>query len=277
MPRLTVDGRRRTRSTAGDVPRRAPPARHRHPDRCATIPGWRPRARAASASCPSTARRGRSPRARRRSRDGMVVDTHTPSSRRCGAPCSRCSPRRIPPARRSAIPTSRSTRCCATRASDAQRGTCRTRRSSTTRTRRSASTCRAASPAGGACASATRCRASSSGSIERSEAPRRGSCPDSGTTLADSSCVSCGACVDTCPSGALEDRSVVEPGTADAVDPHDVPVLRRRLRAAGRDARRVASCRSRPRSTRRSTAVTCASRVATASASSTPPIGSPRR
>ena len=29
--------------------------------------------------------------------------------------------------------------------------------------------------------------------------------PDSGTTLRESSCVSCGACVDTCPSGALED------------------------------------------------------------------------
>jgi formate dehydrogenase major subunit len=31
--------------------------------------------------------------------------------------------------------------------------------------------------------------------------------PDSGTTLWESSCVSCGACVDTCPSGALEDQS----------------------------------------------------------------------
>jgi formate dehydrogenase major subunit len=33
--------------------------------------------------------------------------------------------------------------------------------------------------------------------------------PDSGTTLRDSSCVSCGACVDTCPSGALEDKSLL--------------------------------------------------------------------
>ena len=32
--------------------------------------------------------------------------------------------------------------------------------------------------------------------------------PD-GPTLRESSCVSCGACVDTCPTGALEDRSVV--------------------------------------------------------------------
>ena len=36
--------------------------------------------------------------------------------------------------------------------------------------------------------------------------------PDSGTTLAESSCVSCGACVDTCPTGALEDRAVLELG-----------------------------------------------------------------
>ena len=36
--------------------------------------------------------------------------------------------------------------------------------------------------------------------------------PDSGTTLGESSCVSCGACVDTCPSGALEDKSVLELG-----------------------------------------------------------------
>jgi formate dehydrogenase major subunit len=33
--------------------------------------------------------------------------------------------------------------------------------------------------------------------------------PDSGTTLRESSCVSCGACVDTCPTGALEDKSLL--------------------------------------------------------------------
>ncbi len=36
--------------------------------------------------------------------------------------------------------------------------------------------------------------------------------PNSGTTLRESTCVSCGACVDTCPTGALEDKSVLEHG-----------------------------------------------------------------
>lgn len=36
--------------------------------------------------------------------------------------------------------------------------------------------------------------------------------PDSGTSLRESSCVSCGACVDTCPSGALEDKSLLTYG-----------------------------------------------------------------
>ena len=36
--------------------------------------------------------------------------------------------------------------------------------------------------------------------------------PDSGTTLLASSCVSCGACVDTCPSGALEDKTLLHHG-----------------------------------------------------------------
>ncbi|CAN5445161.1 formate dehydrogenase subunit alpha [soil metagenome] len=36
--------------------------------------------------------------------------------------------------------------------------------------------------------------------------------PNSFSTLAASTCVSCGACVDTCPTGALEDKSVITTG-----------------------------------------------------------------
>lgn len=36
--------------------------------------------------------------------------------------------------------------------------------------------------------------------------------PSGADTLLESACVSCGACVDTCPTGALEDRTVVELG-----------------------------------------------------------------
>jgi formate dehydrogenase major subunit len=36
--------------------------------------------------------------------------------------------------------------------------------------------------------------------------------PDSGGSLRDSSCVSCGACVDVCPSGALQDKSLLALG-----------------------------------------------------------------
>jgi formate dehydrogenase major subunit len=38
--------------------------------------------------------------------------------------------------------------------------------------------------------------------------------PDSGTTLRASSCVSCGACADSCPSGALADKSTLALGPA---------------------------------------------------------------
>lgn len=40
--------------------------------------------------------------------------------------------------------------------------------------------------------------------------------PDSGTTLIESSCVSCGACADSCPTGALDDKSLLAGGTPTA-------------------------------------------------------------
>ncbi len=39
---------------------------------------------------------------------------------------------------------------------------------------------------------------------------------DKGATFAESSCVSCGACVDACPTGALEDKSILKKGTPTA-------------------------------------------------------------
>lgn len=39
--------------------------------------------------------------------------------------------------------------------------------------------------------------------------------PDKGASLLESSCVSCGACSDTCPSGAIFDRAVIEQGLPD--------------------------------------------------------------
>ncbi len=40
--------------------------------------------------------------------------------------------------------------------------------------------------------------------------------PNKGDSLLTSDCVSCGACADTCPTGAIEDRSALEHGTPEA-------------------------------------------------------------
>ena len=55
----------------------------------------------------------------------------------------------------------------------------------------------------------------------------------------DSECVSCGACVQACPTGdAAARRAVIEIGTARAVGGHHLRLLRRRLLLQGGDARR---------------------------------------
>jgi formate dehydrogenase major subunit len=40
--------------------------------------------------------------------------------------------------------------------------------------------------------------------------------PNRGNSLLESDCVSCGACADSCPTGAIEDRSVLERGRPDS-------------------------------------------------------------
>ena len=54
----------------------------------------------------------------------------------------------------------------------------------------------------------------------------------------DSECVSCGACVQACPTDALREKTVLAEGPADPFGGHDLRLLRRRLLVQGRDARR---------------------------------------
>ena len=60
----------------------------------------------------------------------------------------------------------------------------------------------------------------------------RGHGPRSGNrrTWAESDCVSCGACVDSCPSGALSGPGLLDLAAADRDDDHDLRLLRCRLR-----------------------------------------------
>ena len=62
--------------------------------------------------------------------------------------------------------------------------------------------------------------------------------PVRGETMLDGGCVSCGACVDTCPSGALEDLTAAQTRRADRVDEDHLLLLRHGLRSERRHARR---------------------------------------
>ena len=71
--------------------------------------------------------------------------------------------------------------------------------------------------------------------------------PD-GPSLRESSCVGCGACVDTCPTGALEDRALSPLQAPSQWTRTTCPVLRRRMRARRRHPRwthRVSQARAR--------------------------------
>ena len=54
----------------------------------------------------------------------------------------------------------------------------------------------------------------------------------------ESECVSCGACVEACPTGALMEKSLLTAGSAAKGDRHHLRVLRRRLLAGRGDHRR---------------------------------------
>ena len=54
----------------------------------------------------------------------------------------------------------------------------------------------------------------------------------------DSECVSCGACVQACPTDALREKSVLQMGQPDAFGGDDLRLLRRRLLVQGGNARR---------------------------------------
>ena len=70
---------------------------------------------------------------------------------------------------------------------------------------------------------------------------------DGGPGFLQSNCVSCGACVKECPTGALMEKNHSGPGPANGDRPHDLRLLRRRLRHGGRGAewpdRQHGSCR----------------------------------
>ena len=99
-----------------------------------------------------------------------------------------------------------------------------------------ASTCRAASTAIAACASATICRDSTSGT-SGTAAPRPW-CTRQGRRCSRARAWRAAPAWTPVRRGALEDRSVLRHGAADDVDAHDLSVLRRRLRARLRHARR---------------------------------------
>jgi predicted molibdopterin-dependent oxidoreductase YjgC len=51
----------------------------------------------------------------------------------------------------------------------------------------------------------------------------------------DSECVSCGACVQACPTATLQEKTVIELGQAEHSVDHHLRLLRRGLRLQGRD------------------------------------------
>ena len=71
----------------------------------------------------------------------------------------------------------------------------------------------------------------------------------------DSECVSCGACVQACPTATLMEKSVIEQGQPEHSVDHDLRLLRRRLLVPRRDeGRRSRAHGARTRTARPTTA-----------------------
>ena len=84
-----------------------------------------------------------------------------------------------------------------------------------------------------------------------------------------SECVSCGACVQACPTATLIEKSVIEIGQPEHSVGDDLRLLRRRLRLQGGDARRGSGAHGARARTARPTTAIPASRAASPGA--TPP------
>ena len=97
----------------------------------------------------------------------------------------------------------------------------------------------------------------------------------------ESECVSCGACVESCPTGALIEKSIIALGQAGQGHDHHLRVLRRRLLVQGGDARaRARTSKSsawRRIATAMRTTATPASRAASPTATPRTRIASPSR
>ena len=113
----------------------------------------------------------------------------------------------------------------------------------------------------------------------RAAASTRGS-PPAAPTSSSSECVSCGACVQACPTDALQEKSVVELGMPTRSVGHHLRLLRRRLLVQGRGAGRATHPGRADGAVRRTAAPTRATRASRAASPTATPrtaTGSSRR
>ena len=213
------------RRRRGRARRRCPRAPRRAATACRSTPRTRPRAASPAPSSSSCCRELPEPPAEHTELAPGRRATSASASRAGRASTHEPAPRRAPP-----LPGASSTSC--------------------------------ASRAGAACARATRCRATFAlTATGRGFHANVAAGLDAG--FRDSTCVSCGACADTCPTDAITERSARRAWSRAYTEDrggcddrplrrhrhHDLRLLRRRLPPGGPRARRARSCRSARRST----------------------------